>query len=165
MRTHWLLLYDRAETILWIEPDPVPPWTRASVMGRWAGDTLLPGDLWQYLAAFARLWATGEPQIWDTRQHDCGRWRTHLRVVEGFPPIAAIGICRQFPPSVDRLAASDRLVCRLLALGLGSKQIGGKLGVSRTTIDNRRARIAQKLGLIDSHSLVAWAGENAEWLT
>ena len=46
-----------------------------------------------------------------------------------------------------RLTERERGVLHLIAEGLGSKQISDKLGLSRHTIGNVRARLARKTGL------------------
>jgi DNA-binding NarL/FixJ family response regulator len=51
------------------------------------------------------------------------------------------------PHRTVRLTEREKGVLRLIAEGLGSKQISGALGLSRHTIGNVRARLARKTGL------------------
>lgn len=160
----FLSLFDRRETILWLSPAPLPPWTLADIVGVRCADTLTGCDRTACIDAFARLWATGEPQRFDARVRGIGVWRTSLRRVTGVRGVAAAGEARQLPRGVAILNAEQRRICELLARGLASKAIAHELDVARSTVDNRRSEIAAKIG-IRSHSLVAWCGENAEWLS
>jgi DNA-binding NarL/FixJ family response regulator len=58
------------------------------------------------------------------------------------------------PPSV--LTEREREIARLVASGLISKEIAGRLGLSPRTIEKARAHILAKLGLRDLPSLVRW---------
>jgi DNA-binding NarL/FixJ family response regulator len=60
---------------------------------------------------------------------------------------------------IDELTPAQREVLQLVARGLTSKEIGEELGISHRTVENHRSRIAEKLGLQGSHSLLRFALE------
>jgi DNA-binding NarL/FixJ family response regulator len=56
-----------------------------------------------------------------------------------------------------RLTARERDVLGLVAAGLGTREIGEKLGMSAKTVDSHRRNIRDKLGLETSRDLVRYA--------
>src|SRR2546430_12823391 len=54
--------------------------------------------------------------------------------------------------TAGRLSARERQVLALLALGHSSKEIGLKLSVSPRTVDEYRARLKERLGVLDRES-------------
>jgi DNA-binding NarL/FixJ family response regulator len=60
----------------------------------------------------------------------------------------------------DELTPRQFEIVKLIAQGLGSKEIGHKLGLSSKTIDGHRARIMGKLQLKDIASLTRYAVKN-----
>ena len=56
-----------------------------------------------------------------------------------------------------RLTARERDVLRLVAAGLGTREIGEKLDMSAKTVDSHRRNIRDKLGLETSRDLVRYA--------
>lgn len=59
--------------------------------------------------------------------------------------------------SAERLSGRERQVLALLALGHSSKEIGLKLSVSPRTVDEYRARLKDRLGLVRRPELVQFA--------
>src|SRR5213078_2475960 len=59
--------------------------------------------------------------------------------------------------TAGRLSARERQVLALLALGHSSKEIGLKLSVSPRTVDEYRARLKDRLGLLHRPELVRFA--------
>ena len=59
--------------------------------------------------------------------------------------------------TAGRLSARERQVLALLALGHSSKEIGLKLSVSPRTVDEYRARLKDRLGLLHQPELVRFA--------
>jgi len=58
---------------------------------------------------------------------------------------------------LDRLSAREREVLAWLALGLSSREIGGRLSVSPRTVDSHRVRLMEKLGIHKVSGLVRLA--------
>jgi len=56
-----------------------------------------------------------------------------------------------------RLTARERDVLQLVAQGLGTREIGQRLGMSAKTVDSHRRNIREKLGLDTSRDLVRYA--------
>lgn len=56
-----------------------------------------------------------------------------------------------------RLTARERDVLQLVALGLGTREIGERLGMGIKTVDSHRRNIREKLGLESSRDLVRYA--------
>jgi len=56
-----------------------------------------------------------------------------------------------------RLTARERDVMQLVARGLGTQEIGERLGMSAKTVDSHRRNIRDKLGLETSRDLVRYA--------
>jgi DNA-binding NarL/FixJ family response regulator len=56
-----------------------------------------------------------------------------------------------------RLTARERDVLQLVAQGLGTREIGERLGMSVKTVDSHRRNIRDKLGLESSRDLVRYA--------
>ena len=59
--------------------------------------------------------------------------------------------------TVDELTAREAEVLRLIALGHTSAEIGGKLHLSRRTVETHRARLHRKLGMSTRAELVRYA--------
>ena len=59
--------------------------------------------------------------------------------------------------TAERLSTRERQVLALLALGHSSKEIGLKLSVSPRTVDEYRARLKDRLGLVRRPELVRFA--------
>jgi len=68
-------------------------------------------------------------------------------------------------PSLEDLTSAELRVLRLVAENRTSKEIGDILSISYKTVENHRTRIASKLGLRGSHSLLKFALENKDALT
>jgi len=64
------------------------------------------------------------------------------------------------PLPADALTPRQFEILKLIAQGLGSKEIGHKLGLSSKTIDGHRARIMERLQLKDIASLTRYAVKN-----
>lgn len=60
-------------------------------------------------------------------------------------------------PGIERLTPTERRILLLVAESRTSKEIGELLGISPRTVDNHRFRIAEKLGLHGTHSLLKFA--------
>lgn len=60
-------------------------------------------------------------------------------------------------PSPDVLSPRERQVLKLLAEGLGSKEIGARLHVSANTVDTHRRRLSEKLGISSVAELTKFA--------
>jgi DNA-binding CsgD family transcriptional regulator len=66
------------------------------------------------------------------------------------------------PEKIDRLTERQRACLELVAMGFTSKQIGRKLGISHSTVDNHILIATQTLGVADRREagrLVAMAGQ------
>jgi DNA-binding NarL/FixJ family response regulator len=66
---------------------------------------------------------------------------------------------RQAPDAADKagLTPREQEVMRLIAEGLSTKAIAGRLGVSSKTVDSHRANIMRKLALDTTVDIVRWA--------
>jgi len=64
------------------------------------------------------------------------------------------------PPKVPHLTPRERDVVRLLAEGLTSKEIAGRLDLSPKTVDGHRAAIMDKLGIRSVAGIVKYAIRN-----
>lgn len=62
--------------------------------------------------------------------------------------------------ATDELTLRQFEILKLIAQGLGSKEIGHQLGLSSKTIDGHRARIMERLQLKDIASLTRYAVKN-----
>jgi len=64
------------------------------------------------------------------------------------------------------LTDRERDVLRLVAIGLGTREISERLGMSPKTVDSHRRNIREKLGLATARDLVRyavrWAGDGAD---
>ncbi len=63
-------------------------------------------------------------------------------------------------PTLADLTSVEREILKLVAQGLTSKEIAERLNISHRTVDNHRFRMAEKLGLHGTHSLVKFAYDN-----
>ena len=61
------------------------------------------------------------------------------------------------PEGLARLTPSERTVLRLIAAPMSTREIADWLALSEKTVENRRCRIAQKLGLGGTRSLARFA--------
>jgi DNA-binding NarL/FixJ family response regulator len=66
---------------------------------------------------------------------------------EGPAAFPAIEVLRE---RVERLTAREREVAQLVAQGYSSKELARALSLSKSTVDNHRARILEKLKLANS---------------
>lgn len=113
-------------------------------------------------AAMARAMGSKESEVLDFTVPNSGPWRAWIYSWP-IPPQALALLVRKIPPEVSLLSPQERNVCRLLATGLGSKEIAARLKLARNTVDVHRRRIAERLHR-PSRSLAAWCGEYREWL-
>jgi two-component system response regulator NreC len=60
-------------------------------------------------------------------------------------------------PSLESLTARQREVLKLVAQGLSTRQVAGRLGVSAKTVEAHRAAIMDRLGIRDIAGLVRFA--------
>jgi DNA-binding NarL/FixJ family response regulator len=66
-----------------------------------------------------------------------------------------------------RLTSREREVLTLVAQGLGTREMGQRLGMSTKTVDSHRRNIRDKLGLATSRDLVLYAvrwAEDGDWI-
>ena len=61
------------------------------------------------------------------------------------------------PDSLRRLTPAERTVLRLVGDAMTTREIAGRLALSEKTVENRRCRIAQKLGLGGTRTLARFA--------
>lgn len=61
----------------------------------------------------------------------------------------------QEPERFSRLRPRERQVAELIADGLTNKDIGRTLGISPRTVETHRARAIEKLGLLNTATLIA----------
>lgn len=66
----------------------------------------------------------------------------------------------ELPEGLGRLTLAERAVLRLVAASMSTREIAGRLALSERTVENRRCRIAQKLGLGGTRSLARFAVEH-----
>ena len=75
-----------------------------------------------------------------------------------FSPSIARQLLQPSAPTVeDELTQRQIQILKLIAMGLGSKEIGFELTLSSKTVDVHRARIMARLGLNDIASLTRYA--------
>lgn len=153
-------LYDDRGCFLFLSTSH-PPYKVEDLIGKPAWIALTPSDAERYQAAIFRLVNGGPSESFDVDTKDIGRWRVHLHGCR-IGKVRVVGIARKIPGEILELTDRQIEVCRLLADGMGSKQVAASLGCTRATADNHRANIAKKLG-IDSRKLSSWCGANAEW--
>jgi DNA-binding CsgD family transcriptional regulator len=139
-----------------------PPYDPKKVIGQYAWAPLKPPDDALCQAAILRCCATGKRQVIDVHVNDLGLWRCwYFPCKTGKARI--IGCSSAVPEAVQKLTKRELEICAMLATGLSGKQVAAKLDVRRTTIDNHKRNIAQKLG-IATNALVAWSAANRDWL-
>lgn len=138
------------------------PYTAEQFIGQPGWAVLLPSDAIHLQAAIFRVMRSGKPEWIDVDIDHVGRWRLHLYACR-IGKARIFGMAEEIPQSVLSLTDRQRQICRLLAAGHASKEIGAKLSVTRGTVDNHRAQIAEKIG-IPPRQLVAWCGEHKRWL-
>jgi DNA-binding NarL/FixJ family response regulator len=63
------------------------------------------------------------------------------------------------PEGIGRLTPAERTVLRLVAAPMTTREIAERLALSEKTVENRRCRIAQKLGLGGTRALARFAVE------
>lgn len=63
------------------------------------------------------------------------------------------------PEGLGRLTPAERTVIRLVGESMTTRQIAERLALSEKTVENRRCRIAQKLGLGGTRGLARFAVE------
>lgn len=68
--------------------------------------------------------------------------------------LVAKATARAVPPAAEDLSQREREVLRLLAAGATSKEIAVALGLAAKTVENHRARILDKLGVVNSAAAV-----------
>ena len=76
----------------------------------------------------------------------------------------AIGLAEK-KPTINDLTPTERLVLKLIAENLTTKEIGEHLCVSPRTVEKHRENICQKLDLQGSHSLLKFAIQHKSELT
>jgi DNA-binding NarL/FixJ family response regulator len=64
------------------------------------------------------------------------------------------------PEGLSRLTPAERAVLRLIAAPMTTREIADRLALSEKTVENRRCRIAQKLGLGGTRGLARFAVEH-----
>lgn len=60
------------------------------------------------------------------------------------------------PEAMERLSEREREIVLFVTQGLSSKQIAAKTSLSPRTVENHRARILARLGLVNTADLVRW---------
>ncbi len=68
-------------------------------------------------------------------------------------------------PGIASLTVSERLILKLIAQDLTTKEIASELGISPHTVTNHRANICAKLGLRGTHSLLKFAYDHKSALS
>jgi DNA-binding NarL/FixJ family response regulator len=63
----------------------------------------------------------------------------------------------EIPEGLGRLTPAERAVLRLVASAMTTREIAERLALSEKTVENRRCRIAQKLGLGGTRGLTRFA--------
>jgi len=63
-------------------------------------------------------------------------------------------------PAIDRLTPAERVILKLIAEPLTSKEMAERLSVSVRTVENHRTHISQKLGIKGHNRLLQFALEN-----
>jgi len=66
----------------------------------------------------------------------------------------------EIPEGLGRLTPAERAVLRLVAAPMTTREIAEELALSEKTVENRRCRIAQKLGLGGTRRLARFAVEH-----
>jgi two-component system, NarL family, response regulator NreC len=66
----------------------------------------------------------------------------------------------QMEPTYESLTTREREVLKLLAEGLSTKEVGGKLGISAKTADVHKSNLMRKLNIHDRAELVKYAIRN-----
>jgi DNA-binding NarL/FixJ family response regulator len=69
-------------------------------------------------------------------------------------------IAIHIPEGLARLTPAERAVLRLIAAPMTTREIAARLALSEKTVENRRCRIAQKLGLGGTRTLARFAVEH-----
>lgn len=157
-----LLLYSASFRVVWANESPEAYQTEG-VVGRYIWDCCGSQlDKTNLQAAMLRCLADQTPQTVDIRDCDGVWWRARFWPLP-FPEVKLASLSCRFPENFWRLTDREREVCTLIAEGLRTKEIAAALDVARSTVDNHRANISQKLK-IDSASLDAWCGQHRNWL-
>jgi DNA-binding CsgD family transcriptional regulator len=83
-------------------------------------------------------------------------------------PVAACILDRPFAKrdvlAVSRLNSEERRVCALFGTGHSNKQVATILDMGLRTVEGRRQKIGEKLGLDDTKFVVIWAARHLEFL-
>lgn len=154
-------LLDSVGRILWMNQD-LPPYSVSDVVGQLAWFTLKSPHDAVCQQAILLCVAHGTPQQIDLDAPHLGIlrcWYWPLKV--GRVRIACE--CAKAPASVQLLTPRESEICLFLSDGLNGTQIADELGIMRTTLDNHKKNIAEKLQ-IQTAALTAWAGKNRQWL-
>lgn len=159
-RTTSQILYDRRGYLLYVS-NVLPPYKTEDIIDQpgWFGMSGIDSLACQ--AAILRLLNGGPPETLDVDVENIGRWRMDLTACN-VGKVRIICFASQIPAGVLELTNRQIEICRLLAKGLSSKEIGHHLDCARATVDNHRANITKRLG-IRPRELMPWCGANAEW--
>jgi DNA-binding NarL/FixJ family response regulator len=154
-------LLDSVGRILWMS-ETFPPYAAADVIGQLAWFSLKSPHDAACQQAILLCVANNERQRTDVEAPGLGILRCwYFPAKVGRVRIACE--CAKVPASVQLLTPRESEICLLLSDGLNGTQIAGKLGIMRTTLDNHKKHIADKLE-IQTAALTAWAGKNRQWL-
>jgi DNA-binding CsgD family transcriptional regulator len=156
-----LFLYDQNGHVLYLSTD-VPPYSNGEFNGKPGWEIMLPAYVKDYHSVLFRVLHGGGPEVFDAEFEHVGHWRLHLFGCH-VGKARVIGMAEKIPLAVLELTGRQREICGHLALGRSSKEIAARLDVTRPTIDNHRAQIAERIG-IEPRQLVAWCGEHRRWL-
>jgi DNA-binding NarL/FixJ family response regulator len=84
--------------------------------------------------------------------------RSVMRGLSYFSSAVSRRLAEPAEPQPDQLLTARQLeILKLLARGLGSKEIAFRLGLSSKTVDVHRARIMERLGVGDLANLTLYA--------
>lgn len=158
---HRVILYDREGRVVWMS-SASPGFTVEEFHGRYPWLFVRPADVLPMENAFLRVLTNRGPQVVDVQSLKGNHVRLWLHPCD-VPDIAIVGMAFDIPCEVLRLSERQRQVCVALADFHGSKAAAKALGITRSTVDNHRVQIAQKIGIPPS-GLEAWCGKNREWL-
>ena len=156
-----LVLYDQGGIILWIS-STIEPYTVDNTIGHPAWEHLTGLDATICKAAILTCLTDSTPQRFEIAAQHVGRWDVQLWPVR-CGKVRIVGLATQIPPLVLELTERQREICSLLAAGFTSKEIAHKLDIARETVDNHRAAVCRRIGILPA-SLPAWCGAHREWL-
>jgi DNA-binding CsgD family transcriptional regulator len=156
----YVALWDRQGRLVSLSKLP-PLVTLEQVLGRpawhWAATD---NDRDLVASAFSRCLVIGEEQHFEAAVdfgHGPMRFVVWLFPTNNLTEVGALAVAKSLPSSSELLSEREKQVLRLMADGMGSKQIALRLDIARSTVETHIGRVKAKLRVSSKEALVAFA--------